>query len=242
MTSSAYAQLRDLMGREDSTPLWSPPGPVLSGSAAPGDGTRPAAVLILFGVLDDVPAEHHAAAVPRDLDLLLLTRATTLRSHPGQVAFPGGRVDPDDADAVDAALREAREETGIDTDGVEVLGALAELALPHSRHRVTPVVGWWRSPSPFRVVDVAESQAVFRAPVADLVDPKNRVTWTLRGSRGPAWNLMADGKPQFLWGFTAGIVDALLTKLDWAEPWDRTREVEVSPGPPPSAQAFAERT
>lgn len=227
MTSSAYAQLRDLMARAGDTPLWSPPGPVLSGSGVAGSGSRPAAVLILFGVLDDVPAYHHAAAVPRDLDLLLLTRAATLRSHPGQVAFPGGRIDPGDKDPIDAALREAREETGIETDGVEVLGTLAELSLPHSRHRVTPVVGWWRSPSPFHVVDEAESQAVFRAPVADLVDPKNRVTWVAGGGNGPAWNLTADGKPQFLWGFTAGIVDVLLTRLGWAEPWDATREVEL---------------
>ena len=216
------------MARAGSAPLWKPPGPVLNGSARGADrNARPAAVLVLFGVLDDVPASHQAAAVPRDLDLLLLTRATTLRSHPGQVAFPGGRVDPGDRDPVDAALREAREETGIDTDGVEVLGSFAELSLPHSRHRVTPVVAWWRSPSPFRVVDEAESQAVFRAPVADLVDPRNRVTWVAGSGRGPAWNLEVDGQPQFLWGFTAGIVDALLTRLGWSEPWDPSREVRL---------------
>jgi len=73
------------------------------------DGGRPAAILILFGVLDRLESDHdaRAAAVSRDLDVLLLARAATLRSHPGQVAFPGGRIDPGDDGPVAAALREA---------------------------------------------------------------------------------------------------------------------------------------
>ena len=83
-------------------------------------GARPAAVLILFGVLDSLPSARDAPAgvVSRDLDVLLLARATTMRSHAGQVAFPGGRVDPEDSGPVDAALREAGEETGLDPAGV----------------------------------------------------------------------------------------------------------------------------
>src|SRR6188508_1637699 len=67
--------------------------------------SRPAAVLILFGVLDSLRSDHDApaTAVSRDLDVLLLARASTLRSHPGQVAFPGGRVDPEDDGLVAAA-------------------------------------------------------------------------------------------------------------------------------------------
>lgn len=190
-------------------------------------------MLILFGVLDGLPSDHdaQAAAVSHDLDVLLLTRAATLRSHPGQVAFPGGRVDPEDSGPVAAALREAWEETGLDPEGVDVLGTLPELPLEHSGHRVTPVVGWWTRPTDVRPVDSAESADVFRAPVADLVDPAHRVMWTLKAGpvtrKGPAWQLEIDGRRHLVWGFTAGILDRLFHALGWEEPWDRGREVPI---------------
>ena len=112
--------------------------------------------------------------------MLLLARASTLRSHPGQVAFPGGRVDPEDSSPVAAALREAQEETGLDPAGVEVLGALEIVPLEYSQHVVTPVLAWWQHPSPVSVVDEAESADVFRAPVADLLDPANRGSTVVR--------------------------------------------------------------
>ncbi|MFF2388323.1 NUDIX hydrolase [Agromyces sp. NPDC058104] len=196
---------------------------------------RDAAVLILFGVLDDLPSDHAAQdrAVSRDLDVLLLARAETLRSHAGQVAFPGGRVDPGDRGPVDAALREAREETGLDTDGVEVLGALPSIPVPYSGHLVTPVLGWWRAPSPVGVVDVAESSAVFRTPVADLVDPANRYTTVARRDgdewRGPGFVPTVGGRRHLVWGFTALVLDRMLDRLGWAEPWDRAHEYELTP-------------
>jgi len=191
---------------------------------------RAAAVLILFGVLDALHAVHDAqdAAVSRDLDVLLLSRAATLRAHPGQVAFPGGRLDPGDDGPVAAALREAEEETGLDPTGVEVLGTLPDVPLEFSGHLVTPVLGWWRHPSPVRVVDVAESAAVFRAPVADLLDPRNRgVTIMRRGGqewRGPAFDVGG----RLVWGFTAGLLDALFDRLGWTEPWDDERKFTVA--------------
>ena len=203
---------------------------------------RPAAVLVLFGVLDDVLAQtltptvltatdrenRLASRVPSDLDVLLVERASTLSHHPGQVAFPGGRIDHGDSGPVAAALREAYEETGVEPDGIEVLGALASLPLAVSNHDVTPVLGWWSAPSPVRVVDHGESAHVFRAPVADLLNPANRVTATMRR------DVMTHKSPAFLtgghliWGFTGIVLDALFTELGWTRPWNRDKEHPIN--------------
>lgn len=196
------------------------------GWPARDEAARPAAVLVLFGALDHVPAEHRSAAVPADLDVLLVGRSPSLRHHAGQVSFPGGRVDDGDDGPVAAALREAAEETGLDPTGVEVLGTLGELPVPVSDHRVTLVLGWWRDPSPVRVVDHGESADVFRVPVADLVDPARRASVTVAGSRwrGPGFEVGG----HVVWGFTAVVLDRLLAELGWAEPWDRRRTVTVT--------------
>jgi 8-oxo-dGTP pyrophosphatase MutT (NUDIX family) len=193
---------------------------------------RAAAVLILFGVLDDAPARHAAAdaAVSRDLDVLLLARAATLRSHPGQIAFPGGRVDDADRDSAATALREAEEETGLDPSGIDILGELPTVPLAYSSHLVTPIIGWWRRSSPVRVVDEAESADVFRLPVADLLAPENRGQIVARRDgrewRSPGFVLHRDERRLVVWGFTAMLLDGLFDGLGWTEPWDRDRLID----------------
>jgi 8-oxo-dGTP pyrophosphatase MutT (NUDIX family) len=225
--ASARAQLSALAGDAGARDLW-------RGEREPvGDDARPAAVLVLFGVLDHLPSDHEAQAraVSRDLDVLLLARATTLRSHAGQIAFPGGRVDDGEDGPVAAALREAQEETGLDPAGVEVLGTLEDIPLAYSGHLVTPVLGWWAAPTPVAPVDRAESSAVFRTPVADLLDPANRCTTVIRGDdrewRGPGFAVTAGGEDRLVWGFTGLVLDAMFDRLGWTEAWDPTRELEL---------------
>lgn len=194
------------------------------GRPQPGDSARRSAVLLLFGLLEDsdYADPHHA-----DLDLLLTRRSDQVRHHPGQVAFPGGGIDPGES-AEAAAVREAEEETGLDRTGVEVLGSLSDVPVVVSGNVVTPVLAWWAAPSPLRA-DEAETAAVFRVPVRMLVDPDNRGSVRFAGTRGgpvrhtPAFTVSG----HVVWGFTAYVLDALLDALGWSVPWDRARVVEL---------------
>ena len=94
-----------------------------------------------------------------------------MRSHPGQVSFPGGSIDPGET-AVEAALREAQEETGLDPAGVEVFGELPELWLPPSNFAVTPILGWWREPTEVTVVSPDEVHAIHRVPIERAARPR----------------------------------------------------------------------
>lgn len=200
---------------------WTPQFP--QGSSTP----HRASVLILFGKLDSVPARADEPTIAADLDVLLQRRAATLSSHPGQVSFPGGAREHQDADDTVTALREAQEETGLDPTGVEVLAVLPKIPLAVSNFLVTPVLAWWHRPSQVAAVDHTETVEVFRAPVAQLLDPTNRYTSVLRRDghtyRGPAFDL--DGT--VVWGFTAGILNALFDATGWALPWDRGIERPV---------------
>jgi 8-oxo-dGTP pyrophosphatase MutT (NUDIX family) len=174
---------------------------------------RRSAVLILFG------------NGPFGPDVLLIEKSPHLRSHAGQPAFPGGGVDPGDDYPVGTALREAEEEAGVDPAGVRVLATLPELFLGPSDNLVVPVIGWWDDPRDVTVGDPREVARVARVPLADLVDPANR--YRLRhpsGYIGPAF-CVADME---VWGFTAGLLDAILEAAGLAQPWD-TRDVRATP-------------
>ncbi len=171
---------------------------------------RRGAVLMLFGEGEQGP------------ELLLTERAHDMRSHPGQVSFPGGSIDPGETTA-EAALREAWEETGLDPRGVEVFAELPELWLPPSNFAVTPVLAWWREPGPVHVAAPAEVHAIHRVVLRELVDPDHRIR--VRGPSGwvgPGF-LIGDGKDVICWGFTAGIISRLFDFLGWAD------EVEDAP-------------
>jgi 8-oxo-dGTP pyrophosphatase MutT (NUDIX family) len=174
----------------------------------PADGRR-AAVLMLFG--EDT--EHGP-------DVLLVERASTLRQHAGQVAFPGGGTDPDDADAVATALREAEEEAGVEPAGVVPLALLPDLFVPPSGFVVTPVIAHWERPVAVHAVDPAETAAVVRVPLSALADPANRLRVRHpSGLVGPAFSVAG----LLVWGFTGGLLSALLDLGGWARPWDITR-------------------
>ena len=152
--------------------------------------------------------------------LLLTERAHDMRSHPGQVSFPGGSIDPGET-PVQAALREAEEETGLDPAGVEVFGELPELWLPPSNFSVTPVLGWWREPSPVHVVDPAEVHAIHLVPLGDLLRSDHRIhVRHPSGWVGPAF-LIGPERDVILWGFTAGVITRLFDYLGLATPWEQ---------------------
>jgi len=148
---------------------------------------------------------------PEGATVLLTRRADTLASHTGQIAFPGGRLDPGE-DAVMAALREANEEVGLDPGAVEVLG-LSEPYETVTGFRVTPVVGWLAQP-PLLTPSPAEVAEVFETPWDFLMDAANhrRDSYDLEpGVRRWFW-AMPWGE-RYIWGATAGILKGMHARL-----------------------------
>jgi 8-oxo-dGTP pyrophosphatase MutT (NUDIX family) len=187
----------------------------LSRFLPPEEGGRDSAVLLLFAGDESVDPSTLDGA-----DVLLIERSHGMRSHAGQVAFPGGGMDPEDAGPVEAALREAVEETGLDPAGVQVFGALPAIFLPVSDYVVTPVLAWWQQPSPVDVVDTAEVASVHRVPLPELLDPTNRFqSHHPSGYTGASFEVAG----LLVWGFTAGLLDRLLRLAGWERPWDTSR-------------------
>ncbi|MDH2426718.1 CoA pyrophosphatase [Sphaerisporangium sp. TRM90804] len=188
--------------------------PVPSLLRPPADGGRAAAVLLLFG------------ESPQGPDILLIQRSAKGRNHAGQPAFPGGGVDAGDGGPVGAALREAQEETGLDPRGVRVVGTLPELYVWRSHNRVTPVLGWWHTPSTVHAASPDEVDAVARVPIAELCDPGNRLLLRFPGgSSSPAFRV----RGMLVWGFTAGVLDGVLAATGFGTSWDDAPEEDLPP-------------
>ena len=191
-----------------------------------------------------------------DATLVYTLRRDDLRSHPGQISFPGGRVDAGET-VEEAAVREAHEEVALDPGAVEVMGRLPAFYIPPSRYWIQPVLAHWREPHPLTPAE-AEVAAVLHVPLSRLRD---REHWRTVGLSSVGWSWAWDlGDGHLLWGATAIVTSVLLGLLDpnWtggaapadfqhrqARPWERERRVvdrqvpaRLSGVPAHAAEAF----
>jgi 8-oxo-dGTP pyrophosphatase MutT (NUDIX family) len=184
-------------------------------AALTGTG-RYAAVLVLFSG----PADSPNGGLPVDADLLVTVRASTLRHHAGQAAFPGGAADPGDDGPIFTAMREATEETGIDTSRLTPLATLEKMFIPPSGFHVVPVLAYSPDPGPVSVVDESETAVVARVPVRAFINPENRLMVYRRENTrrlaGPAFLL----NEMLVWGFTGQVISAMLDVAGWTRPWN----------------------
>lgn len=165
---------------------------------SPG-GLRPAAVLIPI------------VARPEGASVILTRRSDALARHTGQIAFPGGRLDPGET-AVEAALREAWEEVALDPATVQPLG-LGDAYETGTGFLVTPVVAWVESP-PVLTVNADEVAEVFETPWDFLMDAANhRRDFYDREGQARRWFWAVPWGERYIWGVTAGIVKALHDRL-----------------------------
>lgn len=159
-----------------------------------------------------VPAAVLMAIVDRPEPTLLLTvRPDTLRQHAGQVAFPGGRVDPGDDGAVAAALREAWEEVRLPPSEVDVIGTLEHYQTITGFH-VTPVVAVIPPDLPL-AAQVAEVSKMFEAPLHVMLEPANHIEQAIEWQGRDRHYYEIDWDGERVWGATAGMIVNLARRL-----------------------------
>ena len=170
------------------------------------EGVRPAADAL-------TPASVLVPIVARapELTVIFTQRAAHLRDHSGQVSFPGGRTAPGDATPEATALRETREEIGLDSAHVEVIGRMGEY---HTRtgYRITPVVGIVTPPFELRA-DASEVDEIFEVPLGFLLDPANHQRRSREWQGELRWFFLMQYGRHVIWGATAGMLVNLSRQL-----------------------------
>ena len=173
----------------------------LSPEVAPPPGLvlRPAGVLVPLLMRDG------------EMRMILTKRSSRLKHHPGQIAFPGGKVDPTDADAEAAALREAQEEIGLDPANVEVIGALPGHQTV-TTFAMTPFLAHVRAPFPYRA-EPGEVAEIFEVPLAHVTDPANFMVESRRWRGVDRRYYTVPYGPYYIWGATARILRGLADRM-----------------------------
>lgn len=184
---------------------------------APDPGREAAVLMLLRG---DMKAE----TLPSDAGLVVTHRSPKMRSHPGQMAFPGGRVDPEDTGAVDAALREAWEETGLDRRSVTPLASMQPLRVRMNNNPIHPVLAYWDNPHELYPASREEVNDVFVADIEELVDPDSRITVGFYGYEGPAFRV----RGYLIWGFTGMLIHGMLRGAGWEKPWEEDNVLDLA--------------
>lgn len=184
----------------------------------------------LNGTEEEVPTKPEAAVLMlltghsmEDGEILLTHRSPSMRSHSGQIAFPGGRRDPEDTSLVDTALREAWEETDLQRHSVTPLEQWKQLHIRATGNPVSPILAHWSQPGELYPASPAETDDVFFVPIKELIDPRNRLLVGFKQWQGPAF--YANG--YVIWGFTAGVLAALLDHSGWSVPWDNNSVIDL---------------
>jgi 8-oxo-dGTP pyrophosphatase MutT (NUDIX family) len=158
---------------------------------------------------DPIPAAVLVPLVerPEGITVLLTERATDLKNHAGQISFPGGRMEPGDAGPLQAALREAQEEIGLEPRFVDVAGYLPDHIVV-SGYRVTPVVGFV-TPGFELLLDATEVQSTFEVPLDYVFEPANRKPRTRRFGEAEIQLCDIPYQSWNIWGATAGMLVTL---------------------------------